>query len=242
MGVDGFNLNKWLVSNRDGPDQPLEDLSITSGVCTAYFRELEAHFVRHAAEADAIVGCMAWMTNDTLLRTLAAVKHGVSVIVQKEDFLRPEQKDWEEQGNWKKKLRYAYERIEPLSSGRLYMRGLLGRMGWNSDPMLESVRCVGNHNRTRKPAAPRMHNKFMVLCHYDSDEDRFDGDRYVPYAVWTGSFNFSENGTKSFENAVVIEDPVIAEAYFEEWSQIAAISEPLDWTSDWCAPEWRIGS
>ena len=60
--------------------------------------------------------------------------------------------------------------------------------------------------------------------------------------VWTGSYNISQTAAKSLENAVVIRDQVIAQAYFNEWSQIMALSEPLDWESEWVAPEWRIGT
>lgn len=81
----------------------------------------------------------------------------------------------------------------------------------------------------------------MDFVHWRDNEQIYHAD-YKPYAVWTGSFNFSDNGTKSFENAVVIEDVAIAEAYLEEWGQIAALSEPLDWSSEWMAPEWRIGT
>lgn len=50
------------------------------------------------------------------------------------------------------------------------------------------------------------------------------------------------NATASLENAVVITAPQIVNAYLDEWRQILAISEPLDWESQWCAPQWRIGT
>lgn len=64
----------------------------------------------------------------------------------------------------------------------------------------------------------------------------------MPSAVWTGSFNFTQNSELSLENALYITDPEIVAAYFEEYGQIAAISEPLDWESKWIAPEWLIDS
>ena len=74
---------------------------------------------------------------------------------------------------------------------------------------------------------------------FDNIKDRKAG---ITHCVWTGSYNISQTATKSLENAVVIRDQVIAEAYFNEWSQIMALSEPLDWESEWVAPEWRIGT
>lgn len=88
--VGAFDLNKTLITNTDGPDRRLADLSLTSGKVTAYFRMLEENFVRHLQGADAVFGCMAWMTNFDILRALEDVRCGVQIIVQKEDFLRPD--------------------------------------------------------------------------------------------------------------------------------------------------------
>jgi hypothetical protein len=60
--------------------------------------------------------------------------------------------------------------------------------------------------------------------------------------VWTGSFNFTETATASLENAVILREPRLIEAYLREFCQVAALSEPLDWSSAWLAPEWRIGT
>lgn len=60
--------------------------------------------------------------------------------------------------------------------------------------------------------------------------------------VWTGSYNFTQNAERSWENAVIIRDPVIADAYLREWAQLYSLSEPLDWKSPYVAPEWRIGT
>lgn len=68
------------------------------------------------------------------------------------------------------------------------------------------------------------------------------GQVFVPEAVWTGSFNFSVNAGRSLENAVFIEDTAIAQAYANEFSQVAALSEPLNWEDPWCSPEWRCGT
>lgn len=55
-----------------------------------------------------------------------------------------------------------------------------------------------------------MHNKFLV----------FLDARGKSYAVWTGSFNFSGNASRSLENAVYISDPVIANSYHEAWESM----------------------
>ena len=90
-----------------------------------------------------------------------------------------------------------------------------------------------------------MHHKFLVFCRYETEQSLgYGGDPYeavdgiTPYGVWTGSFNLTHNGTMSFENAIYLTDPDIVRAYFLEWSQIAAISEPLTWQDQTIDPEW----
>ncbi len=122
-----------------------------------------------------------------------------------------------------------------------------GQMSFASDPSLDPIRCVGNHNKEKSPAFPRAHHKFVVFCksgiiakadrRYENEDQTFD-----PYEVWTGSFNFTKNATNSFENAIVSRDHNLVRAFFNEYGQIAALSERLDWNADWTTPEWRIGT
>lgn len=77
-----------------------------------------------------------------------------------------------------------------------------------------------------------MHHKFFVFFNAD----------LVPYAVWTGSFNATENAARSRENAVYLRSATIARHYAAEWSRTLALSEPLDWSSNFIEPEWRFGS
>jgi len=54
------------------------------------------------------------------------------------------------------------------------------------------------------------HNKFIVFCKNGK-----------PYKVWTGSTNTTENGLYTqVNNAIIINDPVVAGWYFAEWNQI----------------------
>lgn len=121
---------------------------------------------------------------------------------------------------------------------------VVGCVAWLTHPKgpdLEGVRCVGVGGQRNRP---RMHDKFLVFCKEEPEcaSDVLYGSAIKPFAVWTGSFNFTRNATQSFENAVYIEDVKIARAYFDEFQQIAALSEPLDWESEYVEPEWRIGS
>jgi len=78
----------------------------------------------------------------------------------------------------------------------------------------------------------------MIACRFNQDRE----SGLEPYAVWTGSFNFTKNAGFSLENAVIMRNPKIVNAYLLEWANVEAISEPLDWENDWVAPEWRIGT
>jgi len=41
---------------------------------------------------------------------------------------------------------------------------------------------------------------------------------------------------------VVLKDSRVVKAYYDEWQHIMALSEPLDWSSRWVEPEWRVGT
>lgn len=88
------------------------------------------------------------------------------------------------------------------------------------------------HRKLYLPIGKSGPEEWEVRTHY----------RFKPYAVWTGSFNFTDNATKSFENAVYIENAEVAKAFADEHSQILALSEELDWTTPWATPQYWIGS
>ena len=219
-----------------GSDRRLQDWSRSSGTTEVVFRGLEEKVCEFIAAHDYIVGCVAWLTSEPILRALAK-KKGASIIVQKEDFLRP---DVGARNGWPAKLRRLYDDVPVVYRGFF---PYLEDASVCGDPCC-GIRCVGNHNVNKDPAFPRAHHKFIVglSCPHDVDEPPWYGCRLTPHAVWTGSFNFTANGTRSLENAVILRDPVIAEAFLGEFCQVAAISEPLDWETPWARPEWRLGS
>lgn len=232
-----FNLNS-IEPETDGSNVRNRDNSILTGGTRVYFRNLVPHLLEHIGEADVVVGCVAWLTHPEILEALSS--KSAAIVVQKEDFLRP---DIGTDGQWKLKLRAQYQKIK-CSSSRYAFHNMVGSLSYASDPTIDGVRCVGNYNREKSPAFPRMHNKFLVFCKYDNSTEEEAGAELgiSPYAVWTGSFNLTFNAQNSLENAIYLSDPAVAEAYFSEFGQIMALSEPLDWESEWSAPEWRIGS
>jgi phosphatidylserine/phosphatidylglycerophosphate/cardiolipin synthase-like enzyme len=231
------NLNHAKIWN-DGDPIALDDFATASESArvTCHFRNVRDALVGYINRYDYMIGCVAWLTDPVILRALAT-RCGVSIIVQKEDFLRP---DCDERLD----TRRLYDSIRS-GFDRYQIPGILESMSFACDPTLDAIRCVGNHNSNKSPAHPRAHHKFLVfgrMSTREKDDEESYHVRFVPEAVWTGSFNFSVNAGRSLENAVLIEDAVIAQAYANEFSQVAALSEPLNWQDPWSSPEWRCGT
>ena len=234
-----INLNNLLLSSADwNDDVQIYDHNIRSGNTNVYFRHLKSKLIGHINEYSIMVGCVAWLTDFDILRALSSKES--SIIVQKEDFLRPDLQS--NRFNWKNTLRMAYKSLHFDYERYAFHDNVLSHMSICADPSIEPVRCVGNFNSGKKPAFPRMHNKFIVFCKYKPEDNDDVWGSIIPCAVWTGSFNFTKNAGYSFENALFINNPDIAMGYFKEYGFIAGLSEPLDWTSKWCEPEWRIGT
>lgn len=211
----------------------IRDNSRASGGTTVYFRNLVERLCEHISNAHLVMGCVAWLTHPKILEALQGPS--TAIVVQKEDFLRP---DLGASTNWKADLRRRYNSLH-CNVARFEFSNLLSELDTCGDPIITPVRCVGNYNKEKSPAFPRMHNKFLIFARV---EDCEHCSEVVPYAVWTGSFNLTYNAANSLENAVLLTDPEIVRAFYEEYGQIMALSEPLDWESEWSAPEWRIGS
>jgi hypothetical protein len=199
-----------------------------------YFKNLEKHLIDHIIDSDVVLGCVAWLTHEQILKALAQ-KMGVSLIVQKEDFLRP---DITSENIWTSRLRQRYNNLPKTLDRRDFNTTVLGDMGDSKvDPLIDPVRCVGNYNAHRQSAFPRSHHKFVLFGRYimncdckscqsykntylDGDNpfyrDKKRKDHIKPYAVWTGSFNFTKTAALSFENAVVLE-PIPIGSTIEVW-------------------------
>lgn len=241
------NLNRWIIEDHEtGGGRPFVDYSMsTNARVDVCFRGLEDKVVSLIQSHTLVVGCVAWLTNPRILKALSEVRDGVSLIVQKEDFLRPDESD--ESDDWASAIRRMYNALPYPPERHLWRE--IGDLSYATDPSLGPVRCAGEKIYGVKNCS-QMHNKFLVFC--DSsiiiDEKNIVYYEhpvywnYQPKVVWTGSFNFTQRAIQSLENAVILHDEEIAEAYFSEWAQIMALSEPLDWTSEYVEPEWRIGT
>lgn len=206
---------------------------------SALFTNLESELIFQINRAEIILGCVAWLTNENIINALA--KKQTQIVVQKEDFLRPEMFYLPD---WKWKIRGMYDRLH-FDITRHELPDFAQELSVCGDPEVAPVRCMGNYNRDKAPVHPRMHHKFVLFCkrdfYPDDDYPGMFGD-IKPYAVWTGSFNFTHNAGQSLENALIITIPEIVAAYTREYAHVLALSESLDWEADWVEPEYRIGT
>lgn len=298
MHEKNLNHERWLVDRSggfEGPDHLVDHgMSTDSSPVSVYFRDLKTHLIRHVREYDGVVGCVAWLTDHDILLALSKVRCGL--LVQKEDFLRPDAGGWSKyrlKGDYAK-LQRAWERRDlpnPLPRASIF-----------GDTHFDPIRCVGMLRTSQSEPTPVLHHKFLVfgdevpcygsvvkprpgsanerrvldrraeleaervkrdalldfsigeeldfprtqdLSSNDPDwviEQYHSGSSFAPKAVWTGSFNFTSNASRSLENAVFIRDPSVATAYANEFAQVAMLSEPLNWSSKWVCPAWRIGT
>jgi hypothetical protein len=249
-----INLNDLKISTDGGPLSLANNNVMLKNVSfdktEVFFRELEKELIKKISEFKngLIFGSIAWLTSDNILDALAKCSY-VQIVVQKEDFLRPDLNSPSNAKDWKARLRKKYDQLSFLGD-RYDCRKPICDLSILGDPSVDPVRCLGNHNAYKKSAFPRAHNKFLVFCKFLKEPNIKSRERqeiiYDPVGVWTGSFNLTKNASMSFENALYIEDKSgqnkILNAFLDEHHQIFALSEPLDWTTHWSEPEFRIGT
>lgn len=210
-----------------------------------YFRDLPAHIIEHIRGSRAVFGCIAWLTCKDIIDALSTVH--CSIIVQKEDFLRPDLNSNRRQG-YSKWLRARYDNLRCGVKLREFPPSILKHLSNDMEASLSSVRCAGIKSQKDIAPLPKCHHKFLVFCDYKGErykqrqgnwEEVIPG-KVTPVSVWTGSFNCTENSRKSLENAIVIYDTNVAGAYLEEFARIYALSEQLDWKTRWASPEFKL--
>ncbi|WP_442113812.1 hypothetical protein [Pseudomonas sp. NUPR-001] len=215
--TDTNNIRPERVSQSDN-SVTVKNVSLVE----AHFREIEKVIVRKISSSEAVVGCVAWLTSYAVLDALAKLNGGCSIVLQKEDFLRP---DVDHTPTSYKTVRQKYallKALAPYSYGE-FQKSTLEYLDDGGEIADIAIRCVGYRRLTGK-VHPLMHHKFLVFL---KPEDC--GYPPKPYAVWTGSFNMSVNATLSLENGLFIESEELANAYFNEWYNTLMISEELDW-------------
>lgn len=220
------NLNVWALEHSEHMDFRTDVLAFPKRVC-AHFHNLWEPLGEYIRDAEAVFGCIAWVTNEDILKHLSRVD--CSIVVQKEDLWRPDG-----QSLSKERIRKLYEGLR-CGLDRADLNWLLGKLQQEHTDQMRPIGCAGIHS-PKNVTTPKMHHKFLVFCRVGWDYERHE--RIVmPYGVWTGSFNFTNNAINSLENAVFIKDRLLAERYLLEFGRVYAMSEPLDWELSYIAPD-----
>lgn len=242
-------LQSILDSCLDDKKSPsmLKDNSLHSnGDVTVYFKGIESQVLSQIKLADAVFGAVAWLTNYRILNELKR-KDNVLIVLEKEEYLKKSYSEEYENDKPKKKaekrnkttLRTKYKELT-LELTPYELGGIFENFSGEGNPVLESIRCVGSVESFSK-----MHNKFIVLAKVNKTTEYTLGIEIKksivkPYAVLTGSFNFSVNATNSLENCLLITEQKIVDAYYSEFLQILAVSENREWQCDTPKPDLKF--
>ena len=165
------------LNRLDGPGLPEQpDYSCVSGSVEVVFRNHIPRLLDLLEEARknklVCFGAVAWLTEQRVLEAMA--KLSTSILIQKEDWLRPDlltPQDSKDAGfaAWKRRLRRLYDAVGdtdryqpdlchhnmPLPLGNMCLKEVLRITG---------IRCFGllNDRGRNKNRRPLMHNKFLV--------------------------------------------------------------------------------
>jgi hypothetical protein len=225
------------VNNLNRLRDPASATSIQSGrnaKLTAHFNHLETRLIEyiHANNVTFVVGCVAWITNFRILEALSA-KAGCLFVVQSEEFGGSSGQSDESESrasytsNYKTRLKKAYDDIKPLPLlGNTFSKELCDivppyELLTDTSKLAHpyAIRCAGVERQPGVETNPKMHHKFAV----------FLNPQGIPIGAWTGSFNWSNCGTKSYENAVYIQDQTVVQGFFAEFIQVLLQSKELAW-------------
>lgn len=248
--TEGFDKLQQRGVHRPGNHNASGDAHVSS-----YFRGIKDAIIERIEKYPVIAGCVAWMSDFEIISALAKKDKHVAIVLQKEDFLRPDDNDTD-YNSFRNRLRTCYEKVPSnfcahflpekctlawntlMKGGFDYSSPKHNSWGYLDPDWLHPFRCAGLYE-PHKVSVPRMHNKFLVFC--DMEEDVWGAPSYVPREVWTGSYNMSRAACLGFENGVAIVSDEIAMAYIKEFADIIMLSEPLDWTTTWMRPQYTIG-
>ena len=159
----------------------------------------------------------------------AMSKKPCQIVLQKEDFLRPDMEVILSRSS-KLKLREAYNNLS-FEYTSVSFSNKIFELSYDEIFDIEPVRCFGLLTEKMKHCSPKMHNKFLIFCEFDTNTNKIK-----PKKVWSGSANLTEMSMYSLENAILIDNETIALQYLKEYEYIYYLSESLNWDSTWVSP------
>lgn len=219
------NLNQLIPESCEGYGRLRESFvqDPAPALVRPVFRNIESELIQEIKKHDIVVGCVAWLTSVPILEALQGKQ--VSFVIQQEDWLRPDSTEWSLQ-----KQRDLYRSLRGIEN-------YIANASWCCSFDVQPIRLSGKP-KTKNRSNARMHHKFVLFGKDSSTEDVWDASFDL---LWTGSYNFTSNATKSLENGVFIKSEDIVKAYFTEWRQVLLSSfriedkwwgESYGWSSD----------
>lgn len=199
------NLNKLLPESCENYGALVEPGPATyvAAQVRPVFRDIESALIEEITKHDCVIGCVAWLTSEPILKALQG--KAVQFVVQQEDWLRPDSEQWSMQ-----RQRALYDKLKGINN---YVASASVCSYFDISP----IRLCGKP-KTLKRNNARMHHKFILfgkLMDTDSDIESYKFD-----LVWTGSYNVTANATRSLENGLFIRSPEVVNTYYQEWRQV----------------------
>lgn len=239
----------------------LDDNKIENQVASAscYFRNLKDEIIFSINKADAIFGCVGWLSHREIIDALVR-KENVSIIVSEKSTSKNMQ-TLKAHNNWLK-LSHLESKNNPFFTFLNQMN--VGIEEPSADSKIDSIRKIvpraillqpnSDTSAEQEEFSTLMHNKFLVFAKVGFTKEElqnasagyyanvlgasgFEPKDYIrtyntptisPYAVWTGSYNFTAHSDNHLENGLFICNDKIAEHYLNEFLQIYMLSRPLD--------------
>lgn len=203
--VQGFNV----LFQEDNFESPEVDV---------YFSNIEAILLKKIEQYDAVVGCVAWLSNVGLLQALASRPSGSCIIMEKKakTCLSPSGISIVKAAN---ALPFPVSE-SAFAATLLFSPDLVDHNAVNND----FLRLFGGTTPgTITNKNPLLHHKFIVCCDIKEGEP-------IPKEVVTGSYNYSDNANYSRENIVVLRNAKAVRSYYNEWLKCFLLSEAFDST------------
>lgn len=252
---NNLNLNRLNAKGGGFPDQDDNSIEFQTASVSVYFKNIQEAIIYNINKADIVFGCVAWLTSVKIIDALY-LKDNFSIIVSDQSPMI-KLKKLRSHKNWIKinQLESDDNHFYTLSSA-MHVGVEEGSVDATLSEVRrllpEFLTLDSLHDQTDDSQA-LMHNKFLIFGKVDySRKEIFElqaecwgksnvsSDAEVlayaksrakpivtPYAVWTGSPNFTFNSELHLENGVLMHSESIAKSYFKEFCQIYLFSRSV---------------
>lgn len=188
-----------------------------------YFKDIREVLLQHLSKCSYVVGCIAWITDFGVIDAISKLK-GATIIVQAESMFKIKTRE-----GFKTNLKRRYQQIKQFPWAtfakaahlphfqklwtEMKTTPALQEQLWTTlgqDPM--AVRTCGQVQKAghegQNPEEPSMmHHKYLIFLDANAKA----------VAVWTGSFNFTKNASKSLENIQIVYNQQVADSYLRNF-------------------------